>query len=214
MELLLRNYTIRQMRVEPIARRKCVMMALEPKHPGNPTKLVWIDVETALPLKTQMRGVDGSLTEESQFLIIDYHPHLSLSRFNVPGPVVGEWPTAVPDFDIVDVHRGGIPPGYRLIETQVRRAPKGQVVAFLIFSDGLNTLTLVESKTHPDPGYVGGSPAVRGTVGRIRYAICGEHADSVLLKMGRSLGKRATASLVRTSRAAGGKRVSIQSSRR
>jgi negative regulator of sigma E activity len=211
-DLLLRNYTIRQMRVEQIARRKCVMMALEPKHPGNPTKLVWLDVETALPLKTQMRGPDGSLTEESQFLLIDYHAQISQSIFTLRGPVVGEWPTVNPDFEIVYVRKGGLPVGYSLRETQVRRSAKGQVLAFLIYSDGLNTLTLIESKTHHDPGMVGGSPSVKGKVGNVYFAICGDHAATVLLRMGKALGKHATVTLVR--RASRWKNVSIQSSRR
>lgn len=186
-DLLLQNYRLRQMRVEQIARRKCVMIALEPRYPGNPTKLMWVDVKTGLTLKTQMRAANGSLTEEAQFLLIDYNPHLSVRSFRVPGPVVGEWPTAEPDFDILEVRSPGIPKGYRRVETQVRRAPGGQVVAFLIYSDGLNTLTLIESRTHPSPGTVAGAACVTGRVGKVRYAICGEHSRAVLLRMSNSI---------------------------
>lgn len=196
-DLLLRNYTLRQMRVEQIARRKCVMISLDPRHKGNPTKLVWIDVRTGLTLKTQLRDASGALTEESYFLLLDYNPKLALRHFRVPGPVVGEWPSTEPDFEVLRPKK--IPRGYRLVDSPVLRAPSGRILAFLIYSDGLNTLMLIESKTHSNPGSVGGSPSVKGRVGKIHYAICGEHSIAELLRMGKSLP---------------GKQISIQATRR
>lgn len=186
-EDLLRNYTIRQQRIEQIARRRCVMIQLSPKSKGNPSKLVWLDVATGLALKTQIRAADGELSEEAQFLLIDYNPKFRSGMFALKGSVVYEWPRAEPDFEVAEVRQGGLPAGYTLKETLNRRAPDGRILSFQRFSDGLNTLTLIQSRTHPDPGAVGGSPAVRGKVGRVNYAICGEHNPAALRKIAKSL---------------------------
>jgi negative regulator of sigma E activity len=186
-DLLLRNYRLRQMRVESIARRKCVMVALEPRYRGNPTKLVWLDVSTALPLKTQIRRADGTVTEESQFLIIQYHPRLAARLFVPPGAATPEWAEVEPDFDVIEVAPGGIPAGYRLTETLNRRLPDRHIASFQRFSDGLNTLTLIQSRTHPDPGSLGGSPAVEGQVGPVRFAVCGDQEPEVLRRLAGSL---------------------------
>lgn len=185
--LLTRNYRIKPLRVEMIARRRCQMVGFWPRHAGNPSKLVWIDLSTGLPLKTQIRAADGSLTEESYFLFIDYRPQFSRGMFTIEGDIVQEWPEVEPNFDVVRVRPEALPAGYRLVRTLNRRSPKGHVFSFQRFSNGLNTITLAQSRTHPDPGMVTGACAVEGRIGRIRYAICGEHRQDVLVRMAKGL---------------------------
>jgi negative regulator of sigma E activity len=187
---MLRNYKLRQMRVEQIARRKCVMVSIEPRKPGNPRKLVWLDIGTALPLKTQIWSADGSLSEESAFIFIQYRPKLSASMFRLPGDAVRDrWPTANPDFTVVRVAGSGLPPGYQLVETDTRRVPGRGIVSIQRFSDGLNTLTLLESArlTPKQLAELGGSAEVSGKVGKVNYALCGEHQLAALTRVARSL---------------------------
>lgn len=189
-ELMLRNYKLRQMRVEQIARRKCVMVSIEPRKPGNPRKLVWLDIGTALPLKTQIWSADGALTEESAFILIQYRPTLSASTFRLPGNAVRDrWPTANPDFTVVRVSGSGLPPGYQLVETDTRRVPGRGVVSIQRFSDGLNTLTLLESArlTPRQLAELGGSAEVSGKVGSVNYALCGEQQLEALKRVALSL---------------------------
>jgi len=186
-QLLLQNYRLRQMRVEPIARRRCVMASLEPRHSGNPTKLVWLDLATALPLKVQIRRPDGSLSEESQFLIIQYHPRLSAELFAPPDDAAPAWAEVRPDFDVIEVGTEGVPPGYRLAETLNRRLPDGRIASFQRFTDGLNTLTVVQSRTHPNPGALAGSAGVTGEVGGVKFAVCGEQDTRVLRRLAGAL---------------------------
>lgn len=189
-ELMLRNYTLRQMRVEQIARRKCVMVSIEPRKPGNPRKLVWLDVGTALPLKTQIWSAEGTLTEESAFIFIQYGPALADSAFRLPANAVRDrWPTANADFDVVRVAESGLPPGYRLVETDTRRIPNRGIISIQRFSDGLNTLTLLESARLSPRELVelGGSAEVSGKVGNVNYALCGEQHIEALKRVARSL---------------------------
>lgn len=189
-DLMLRNYTLRQMRVEQIARRKCVMVSIEPRMPGNPRKLVWLDIGTALPLKTQIWSAEGALTEESAFIFIQYRPPLTASMFRLPADAIRDrWPTANPDFGVVRVSESGLPPGYQLVETDTRRIPGRGVISIQRFSDGLNTLTLLESaRLSPRQlADLGGSAEVSGKVGGVNYALCGEHQLEALKRVARSL---------------------------
>jgi len=189
-ELMLRNYHLRQMRVEQIARRKCVMVSIEPRYPGNPRKLVWLDVKTALPLKTQVWSPDGQLTDESVFLTIQYQPRLSASLFRLPGNTVRDpWPSANADFNIVEVRGAWLPRGYQLIETATRRLPGRGVVSIQRFSDGLNTLSLLQSRQVSTRELVnlGGSAAISGQVGGVHYALCGDQEPEALRRVAQSL---------------------------
>jgi negative regulator of sigma E activity len=189
-ELMLRNYRLRQMRVEQIARRKCVMVSIEPRNPGNPRKLVWLDVETALPLKTQIWNSDGVLTEESAFILIQYHPKLAPSVFRLPANAVRDrWPTASPDFNVVRVAESGLPPGYQLVETDTRYVPHRGIVSIQRFSDGLNTLSLLQSVrlSARQLAALGGSAEFSGQVGAVSYALCGEQDSAALRRIARSL---------------------------
>jgi negative regulator of sigma E activity len=189
-ELMLQNYTLREMRTEPIARRKCIQVSIEPKHPGNPRKLVWLDVKTALPLKTQIWSPEGKLCEESYFLTIQYRPRLTPSLFRLPSNTVRDpWPSANPDFDVVSVPDHGLPPGYHLVETTTRRIPGQGIVSIQRFSDGLNTLSLLQSNriSARELADLGGSAAVSGKVGSVHFALCGEQQPEALRRVKQSI---------------------------
>ena len=189
-ELMLQNYKLREMRTEPIARRKCVMVSIEPKHPGNPRKLVWLDVKTALPLKTQIWSPEGKLCEESYFLTLQYHPKLTRSVFRLPDTTVRDsWPSTNPDFNIVSVPERGLPPGYRLVETSTRQIPGQGIVSIQRFSDGLNTLSLLQSSriSARNLADLGGSAAVSGKVGSVHFALCGEQQPEALRRVTQSI---------------------------
>lgn len=189
-ELLLRNYKLRQMRVEPVAQRKCIMVSIEPRYPGNPRKLVWLDVKTALPLKMQIWSQDGQLTDESVFLTIQYQPRLSASLFRLPANTVRDpWPSANADFNIAEVRGSWLPRGYQLIETSTRRIPGRGVVSIQRFSDGLNTLSLLQSShlSARELATLGGSAAFSGQVGGVHYALCGDQQPEALRRVAQSL---------------------------
>jgi negative regulator of sigma E activity len=189
-DLMLRNYRLREMRTEQIARRKCVMVSIEPRYPGNPRKLVWLDVRTALPLKTQIWSADGEMTEESAFIFIQYNPPHVVSRFSLPSNTVrAPWPTTDPDFEVVRVAETGLPPGYQLVETDTRSLPGRAIISIQRFSDGLNTLTLLESVrlSAKQLAQLGGSAEYSGQVGAVNFALCGEHDTDALRRVARSL---------------------------
>jgi negative regulator of sigma E activity len=188
-KLLLKNYRLRQMRVEPIAGRRCVMISIEPRYDGNPRKLVWLDLRTAMPLRTQVFGIDGYLTEEVLYHTIQYSPRsIPAQYFQLPHSAIREeWPEVRPDFKVMAVRPGDLPPGYRPVKSSVRRLPNGHVVSFQRFFDGLNTLTLLQSRTHANLESVGGDAALGGKVGNVFYVICGDQQAQQLRRMSDAL---------------------------
>jgi negative regulator of sigma E activity len=177
-DLLFANYRIRQLRTEPIAGRKCVMVLIEPRYPGNPSKRVWLDLKTGLPLKTLVYNQYGQPTEQTIFVRIQYNPRLSPYAFYPPDRARHTlWPEVRPNFKLVQIPKSHLPPGYRLVEQSVRRVydhTGKHIVSFHRYTDGLNTLTLLASRTHPDLVALGGHPATSGQVGRVKWVLCGD----------------------------------------
>jgi negative regulator of sigma E activity len=196
-EAMLRNYRLRQQRVEMVARRRCVMISIEPRYPGNPRKVVWLDVKTALPLKAIVYDSAGNRTEECYFLTLQYNPNLSMGRFYLPPNTHREeWPEVSPDFRVVRPAVSSLPRGYRTVESYVRRVRGGYIVAFLRFSDGLNTLTMLQSRTHPNlRGLDSGPVADSGRIPRtgVHYVLFGQQEPRSLRNVTRSIqGKAAS----------------------
>jgi negative regulator of sigma E activity len=187
-DLLFENYRLRQLRTEPIAGRKCVMVSISPKYPGSPRKVVWLDDKTSLALKTQVWSLEGRVTEESEFLRIQYGPSLEQSLFDLPEDAdPNEFPEARPDFKLLQLRPGALPKGYRLVETALRRLPGGHVVSFQRYSDGLNTLTLTQSATHPNLESVRGRAPVSGELRGVHFALYGDQRPEALKKVAAAL---------------------------
>lgn len=183
-DLLIQNYVPRQMRVESVANRKCILVLLKPRHPGNPSKRVWLDVKSALPLKTQIWSWKGELSEETSFLAIQYHPRLAASLFLLPPQVMGaEWPEVNPDFRVLRPRPGAVPQGYRLVETMNRKLPSGDIVSFQRYCDGLNSITVLQSRTLDEIDVLAGRPALKGRAGGVYFAVYGEQDPSLLRRL-------------------------------
>lgn len=178
LDLLLRNYRIVPGSVEKVAGRPALLVLVEPRFPGNPRKHAWLDLATGITLRAELYDSMGRLVSRSEFL--RFHPESSLpaALFSVPqgsidaGPAEeqhdrrpeeldkGGWRLTVngsrsssrPSFaPVLPRH---LPPGYvldRLTQGQV----DGSEVVWALFTDGLNTLSLVQwcgPREPPDGG--------------------------------------------------------------
>lgn len=188
MDLLLENYRVRKLGFEKIAGRGAVMLAIEPKYPGNPKKHVWIDPRSGLTLKSQVFSSSGELREESAFVEIDCHPTLSDSQFEVPTGAPPLEPPRPVQLDFAPRRPRHLPPGYLLVSTSTMLDRRGRVVHHMRYTDGLNTLSLFEARATPNPD----GPLMRdarqsGIIGDIRYSIAGDTSPEELRKMAESL---------------------------
>jgi negative regulator of sigma E activity len=157
-QLLLRNYDVSLLRREKVAGRPAYVLRLASRHPGNPSKTVWIDAETKLALRQDLFDPDGRLLSASQFREISFSPSLPGNLFTVPvearvdkrreadGPLAGAqqppWATAQKAGQALPCEQPRyVPAGYELVHRFCLKRPEREF-AHLRYTDGLNTISL------------------------------------------------------------------------
>ena len=150
----------------------------------------WIDLQTSLTLKTQLFSSSGQLTEESTFTELSLHPVFAPNLFDVP---LGAQPINPPppiSLDFTPKRPGYLPPGYMLVTTTNFTDRQGRLVACLRFTDGLNTLSLFETRAGAgdDPAWFRGH-AITGLAGDVRFAIVADLSPAEVDNMARVLSR-------------------------
>jgi len=158
LEQLFRNYQVSFLRREPVAGRTTQAVQVTPRHPGNPSRIFWIDVRTFLPLRIDQFNCEGQLHTRSQYLQVVWQPPLPArlqpppASSVVPGP-----PSAslLPCRSRAEMERATgrpapiphqVPPGYALTGYFMRPCRQGGYLPVLRYSDGLNLLTVFENR--------------------------------------------------------------------
>jgi outer membrane lipoprotein-sorting protein len=184
LRLLLRNYSVSQERGGIIAGRACYRVAVRPRVPGNPSKRVWLDRETFLPLRTELYSHSGQLRTIAAVKEIDYRraSTLSTALFAIPP---GQREERRPPSDATPAppfRPSYVPRGYILAAVEiVGRRPRGH---HLRYTDGLNTVSLFvfdrarRRGRPPDP-----TPAYTRQVGRFHCVLMGDMPPTELQKM-------------------------------
>jgi outer membrane lipoprotein-sorting protein len=150
--LLLRNYRVREEGEGTVAGRRVIQLVIEPRHPGNPSKRVWIDPSYRITLKEEVRDYQGRLIAASAFEQFELVRDLPASLFEPPAaavaraPVAADLPpTALP---FAPLRPRYLPPGYREVrESALNRGPSQGV--HLRYTDGLGTISLFQFRREP-----------------------------------------------------------------
>ena len=150
--LIKANYNISLVTTDNLAGREAYVIKLEPRHPGNPWRIIWVDREYPFILRTEKYRPDGAMSSVSFYNWIEFFPVLndSLFELDIPPnvakvelPVSGDiMPLArleeeanffipVPEF---------VPPGY-MIEGGILSLYKAFPSAHIRLTDGLNTIS-------------------------------------------------------------------------
>jgi outer membrane lipoprotein-sorting protein len=159
-ELLLRNYIVEIAGKTRIAGRHAFMLRVIARRPGNPSKTVWVDSKTKVPLKQELFDLEGRLLVASEFREIQIEPSIPANLFTVPvearqplpkpgslalrpgvAEVGGEQRVAGIQF----VPPRYVPPGYVLV-VRMRYHRPGFAFAHYRYSDGLNTISLFQER--------------------------------------------------------------------
>lgn len=172
------SYRVRLLPPGRIAGRESRVLEFTPRLAGTrPRRLVWIDAETGLILRTEVYGTDNRLSWLSVFEELDYHPAFDASAFRMQVP---------PGTRVVESDAGGclepeeavriaglpapapayLPQGF--VQQCIRaRRQDGYGEIQVIYGDGLSVLSLFASTSFRDPGAgAGAAPAgVFGTGG-------------------------------------------------
>jgi hypothetical protein len=154
LDLLLRNYRVLPGRVEVIAGRRVLRILIEPRFPGNPRKHSWLDLATGVALRSDLYNNKGCLVSTSAFL--EFRPQRSLpsSLFSIPaGSAMAtrevkertdehlSFEPALPRF---------LPRGY-VLDRIDRSLENGKEVAQAHYTDGLNSLSLIQWRGSQEP---------------------------------------------------------------
>jgi len=143
-------YNVAFAATERVAGRPTQAIAIRPKDGFRYGYRIWLDRDTAMPLKTQLVGDDNAILEQILFTEITLpkripdsavRPSMSIETFSVrrsPAPAAGGAPEADTGWAA-----GELPAGFRLTVRQAKVAPDaGDGLQHLVYSDGLATVSL------------------------------------------------------------------------
>jgi peptidoglycan/xylan/chitin deacetylase (PgdA/CDA1 family)/negative regulator of sigma E activity len=207
------NYDVRFSATETVAGRQARVIELQGKSPGRPRVRLWVDSRTRLILRFERYGPNGALQEAWAFLSLRVNPPLSPDLFVlIPPPGVRvEERRAAGWLSVEEVGRkvgfaprlpAYLPGGYQFLRARVFTI-RGTPTAALVFSDGVSTLSLFESRTLQGPpphgrqvrvGAVEGTITTRGSTAvlhwnaaGISFTLVGELAEDELVRIGSSI---------------------------
>lgn len=143
-DLLLQNYRVSFREEGTLLGRKVNEIHVRPKRDGNPSKTLWLDKETGLVLRSELLNCRREKVSSVHFHKLDLQPkglspelfdvkHISAERRRENAP---PWKPIVPSY----LPAGYIQTGVSSMELRDRRG------AHLKFSDGLNTISLFETR--------------------------------------------------------------------
>jgi sigma-E factor negative regulatory protein RseB len=191
-----------------IATRDTQRIDLMPRGTARYGHRLWLDVETGLPLKTQMVDNDGQVIEEAMFTDISYlappatvpsaHPATALpaaAAGSIDSSTDSGMDTGSRPFKLSDWHAAQLPNGFRL--TTHRRIDNAAVpTEQLVYSDGMASLSIfIEALHDGEAGFNGSSR--RGTItlyGRTldghQLTVIGEVPERTARRVGDGVQKR------------------------
>jgi negative regulator of sigma E activity len=145
---LLQNYRVRREGDDMVAGRRVVQLAIEPRHPGNPSKRVWIDPSCRMTLREEVRDYQGRLLASSIFEQFELVRELSSGLFEPPTTAATRAAAPAPPFP--PLRPRYLPPGYQEVrQSGLRRGPSEGV--YVRYTDGLGTISLFQFRGQPAP---------------------------------------------------------------
>lgn len=142
------TYDLSLVREERVAGRPAVLLAIRPHDAYRFGHRLWLDRETAFPLRTEVIGNDGRLIEQLKFADIDLEsgvssaaltPSVNLDNFT--------WYTEPQRPQAAEVETDWIcddlPSGFRVISTRTEELPgAAEPVTHIVYGDGLATVSV------------------------------------------------------------------------
>ncbi len=213
---ILSNYSVTFGPDDQVAGRPTRVIEVQSKFPGRQSLKIWVDRQRRLILRLERYRADGMLQQATAFLNVQFDPVFPADLFTLPAPPGAEvrrQPARTSTtMSIEEVARqvgftpqtpAYLPSGFQLTRSRVVRVGEEPTAAF-VYSDGVSTLTLFESRGargwSPPRGQlvrigtVAGTVATRGVVtllhwniGAISYTLVGELSQDDLVRIGASI---------------------------
>lgn len=178
------EYDVAVVREDRVAGRQAILVAIRPHDGYRYGHRIWLDVETAFPLQTQLIAEDGSALEQVMFADIALNgeiqasalaPSISTENFrwldrpsrHVSHEVETEWRST------------NLPQGFRAVATHGETLPgTEEVVTHILYSDGLANVSVFVAAAGQDgrtgASRVGGSNSYQAVVDGFQVTAVGE----------------------------------------
>jgi sigma-E factor negative regulatory protein RseB len=142
------TYDLSIVREERVAGRPSVVIAIRPHDAYRFGHRLWLDRETAFPLRTELVGTDGNPIEQLKFADIRFvadgngarlEPSMSLENFT--------WYTDPQRVETTEIETdwvcNDLPAGFRVMSTRHERLPGAEEpVTHIVYGDGLATVSV------------------------------------------------------------------------
>ena len=194
------NYDLSIVREERVAGRPSVLLAIRPHDAWRFGHRLWLDRDTAFPLRTELVGTDGAAIEELKFADISFDP-------------VGEESTLEPSIDLenftwytepravqtreveTDWVCDDLPPGFRVMSTRDERLPgSDEPVTHIVYGDGLATVSVFiaegQDRSIAKRSAVGSSNSFSLEIGNHQVTAVGEVPSETVQRIATSMRRR------------------------
>ena len=178
------EYDVAVDREDRVAGRQAVLVAIRPHDGYRYGHRIWLDVETAFPLQTQLIGEDGSALEQVMFADITLNGEIQASAL---APSVStdnfRWftgPSQHMSHKVeTDWQSTNLPTGFRPVATHGETLPGREViVTHILYSDGLANVSVFIAEADEDgrtgASRVGGSNSYQAVVDGFQVTAVGE----------------------------------------
>lgn len=195
------SYELKLYRTARVAKRPTQIVGIKPRDEYRYGYMVWLDQETAMPLKSQLRDENGAIVEQilfTEFQVFDAIPASALEPVtNTSGFtwVRAQRSNEARPADEMSWRASRLPPGFELsVATQRQIAGSKYPVGHLVYTDGLATVSVFieDPKTQAEvvEGFakVGGTNAYSLTLSGRKVTAIGEVPRQTVHSIATSLG--------------------------
>ena len=178
------EYDVAVVREDRIAGRQAILVAIRPHDGYRYGHRIWLDVETAFPLKTQLIAEDGAALEQVMFADITLNGEIQASALAPSYSTENfRWlnsPTRHVSRDVeTEWQSNNLPQGFRAMATHGEKMPgSDEVVTHILYSDGLANVSVfiaaADGEGRTGPSRVGGSNSYQAVVDGFQVTAVGE----------------------------------------
>ena len=142
------EYDVAIVREERVAGRRAILVAIRPHDGYRYGHRIWLDLETAFPLQTQLIGIDGSPIEQVKFADISLNKAIDLAKLAPSVDIESfRWfsqPSRHVSHEIDSNWQAQeLPRGFRAVATHGEKLPgSDEMTTHIVYSDGLANVSV------------------------------------------------------------------------
>lgn len=196
-------YALDDLGVARVAGRSCRGIAITPRDEFRYGYEVWADAQTAVPLKVNLIGRDGSTLEQMMFTEVDFPASIPDTAFDMPreGDKAALAAREAPPAPAATAGPGDVqwvldqlPPGFQVTMRDWRVLPNNRgTVEHLLVSDGLTAISIFSAQ-RPAPArplrgisQIGAIHAYGRMIGQFHITVVGEAPEETVKRIGDGL---------------------------